>query len=794
MKNSLLAILASLAALCSFGQANQHITSPFQDADYEPGEKIDYQWNQFGAGVSFYSRDHRLFYEHSLLKFPVVTTESYTKQGFTSSGNYIQGKWYGSGLPHVWMLDAQFYSNNPNTINPNHQQTTTENKGAHTDPNNLVDEIRPGARSYGFYTPCKSAWSWQGESGHQTAFNRELPLPFETASAPEVTIYPNSNFFGKMYINRVKSDGSYANEMAYNQVQIVEKDPNDAPVIQEGQQTVLCDSGPVTLNLAGIRDVEVSVDYTSANTGTEARRFKWFKMKNDANDLLNQNPLDLVENGLSYYLSPGVIDYDNGQLFEPLEETNAHSFSYSPTEPITILVVRAERQLDHCTQTDIWDVSPPSFHIILDLSQNFSNLPNHSTTQYLKDDSGIEGNCQPEYSCQLQGSYFRFADEDVITQAYGAPFPTPPGTDIQAKWRTFDNVLYPTAQWIDDVQIAGTFDPNIPDAFEKRVCHSMLNASNESLPDGRKYMDYELVFKYSVDPGGNLPLIMCEKVIRTVRVVQSSDEVDQKDFFNTTYTTLFTATQANDQSCAGAYALTSIGIVLDDPTGSIGGLIPIRSGSQFDVNLVRSQSFELNQGLKNALIGINANPNDAQLALSAVGGTVVWDDPLIQAQAANQLFPTITDTLIQDWETKSYGFTLSFNGRTIHSTELVQYIALMVIGNDSIDASKYDNRTDLIKDVAKAKVKVLSGQYAEEVGTSVSLYPNPTKGNFTIEINGDIDLVVELYNSLGQIVQTMDLPSNAGTSLFINGERGLYFVVIKDTRGNYIKTMRIIKA
>ncbi len=81
-------------------------------------------------------------------------------------------------------------------------------------------------------------------------------------------------------------------------------------------------------------------------------------------------------------------------------------------------------------------------------------------------------------------------------------------------------------------------------------------------------------------------------------------------------------------------------------------------------------------------------------------------------------------------------------------------------------------------------------EIAEE---TISLYPNPTKGEFTVHLDDEYENIdINIYNSLGQKVQTMQLENQQIIDLRLEGSAGYYMVEII-LNNQYIVNKRIIK-
>ena len=75
---------------------------------------------------------------------------------------------------------------------------------------------------------------------------------------------------------------------------------------------------------------------------------------------------------------------------------------------------------------------------------------------------------------------------------------------------------------------------------------------------------------------------------------------------------------------------------------------------------------------------------------------------------------------------------------------------------------------------------------------SISIFPNPSNGTFTIRgVEGVVS--IEVVNSLGQTVESIDSNSNSMVKLDLSNRKGVYFVKLTDKSGNLITKKVIVK-
>jgi len=80
----------------------------------------------------------------------------------------------------------------------------------------------------------------------------------------------------------------------------------------------------------------------------------------------------------------------------------------------------------------------------------------------------------------------------------------------------------------------------------------------------------------------------------------------------------------------------------------------------------------------------------------------------------------------------------------------------------------------------------------EVTKANISIFPNPSNGTFTIKGMDGISSI-EVLNSLGQTVQTIDSNINSIVKIDLSNRKGVYFVKLTDNSGDLITKKVIIK-
>ena len=159
--------------------------------------------------------------------------------------------------------------------------------------------------------------------------------------------------------------------------------------------------------------------------------------------------------------------------------------------------------------------------------------------------------------------------------------------------------------------------------------------------------------------------------------------------------------------------------------------------------------------------------------------TQQWGDPITES--------TTTASMV----TRQYVFDLStaIDPITIAEAHVVAFVL-------NADASNKEIYTGI-------SVPANGGQASTGVATSideinnpikVSLFPNPSNGNVTININGENTNKIEIFNVLGEVVYSQQLANKASQKLNLTAtnfkSKGVYFV--KVTNNNSSVTERLI--
>jgi hypothetical protein len=85
--------------------------------------------------------------------------------------------------------------------------------------------------------------------------------------------------------------------------------------------------------------------------------------------------------------------------------------------------------------------------------------------------------------------------------------------------------------------------------------------------------------------------------------------------------------------------------------------------------------------------------------------------------------------------------------------------------------------------------------YTTDLSGSVQVYPNPSNGQFTVEVKGhNAAVVVGVYNMVGQLVSTVQLDANQAQQFDMgDAQSGIYLVRVSDANtGTLLANSKLI--
>lgn len=77
----------------------------------------------------------------------------------------------------------------------------------------------------------------------------------------------------------------------------------------------------------------------------------------------------------------------------------------------------------------------------------------------------------------------------------------------------------------------------------------------------------------------------------------------------------------------------------------------------------------------------------------------------------------------------------------------------------------------------------------------VDVYPNPNAGEFTVELDTEVNAsIMEVYNAIGQRILSEPISTGQNHVDIISQHRGVYYIVLRDQKGNMVYSSEFIKS
>jgi hypothetical protein len=128
------------------------------------------------------------------------------------------------------------------------------------------------------------------------------------------------------------------------------------------------------------------------------------------------------------------------------------------------------------------------------------------------------------------------------------------------------------------------------------------------------------------------------------------------------------------------------------------------------------------------------------------------------------------------------------------------------VKNDGVEGTIYYvtyNLTDPSGNIAKKVIRTVIVSDVSSTGISgvnsadngIKLYPNPSNGKFTVEIDNAIEVqTVKVYNIIGSLVREQSVKGNKTIEIDMSTEReGVYIVRVEGNGKSYTQKMNVVK-
>ncbi len=151
--------------------------------------------------------------------------------------------------------------------------------------------------------------------------------------------------------------------------------------------------------------------------------------------------------------------------------------------------------------------------------------------------------------------------------------------------------------------------------------------------------------------------------------------------------------------------------------------------------------------------------------------------------------------LFQNSEAQSYSQSVEVVSSGGGETTGGNYSNFSVIGetfvNNCIVNGNYKTAIGFLNDVVCGIITGIDETVLNN--EDISIFPNPTSNELFIEMQNIKDVSISIFNSFGQSVFTSRVQSENGSIDISRLRTGIYFVEIKDLKGNVLLSEKIIK-
>lgn len=144
---------------------------------------------------------------------------------------------------------------------------------------------------------------------------------------------------------------------------------------------------------------------------------------------------------------------------------------------------------------------------------------------------------------------------------------------------------------------------------------------------------------------------------------------------------------------------------------------------------------------------------------------------------------------------KTNGDLIAYNDDAeVNNLQSIIYWTANFTGQVELHLSEYDCQTN--DTCGKVMVYMSEGVGLSEEMTAqeLSVYPNPSNGSISIELNGlDLNSINEIVisNSLGQIIKRISNPVSLN-EIDLSNSKGIYFITLRDKQQQIIRSERVV--
>jgi hypothetical protein len=220
--------------------------------------------------------------------------------------------------------------------------------------------------------------------------------------------------------------------------------------------------------------------------------------------------------------------------------------------------------------------------------------------------------------------------------------------------------------------------------------------------------------------------------------------------------------------CAGKSAILTAGGALTYAwsNGAVGSSIKVNPTGATTYSVIGTNQYNCNT---TAAITVSVNPNP-NVKIQIDNNLICQGDAIVLSGSG---------ALTYQWYTSS-NFILT--GNPVTSIPLTT-------GNYTVTGTDANGCTGT--DIASISVEVCPGFSELSHTGSIRVYPNPTSGDFTVEMNSGLDKTIEVTDLTGRVILSGSTVENTFNVNISELAGGLYYV--KVTSGNAIDVIKIIK-
>ncbi len=252
-------------------------------------------------------------------------------------------------------------------------------------------------------------------------------------------------------------------------------------------------------------------------------------------------------------------------------------------------------------------------------------------------------------------------------------------------------------------------------------------------------------------------------------------------------TTIYTVTGTDANGCVSS-AVATINVV-NSLTITVSGNTTICSGQTASLTAGGANTYSWSNSASGSTVALTPGTTTSY---TVTGTSSNCSNTAVVSISVNPL-PVVTATSSSSAICLGESATLTTSGATSYVWDSGSNATSIVVNPTltttytvtGTDANSCSNKATIVQTVNECTglTKV------SNAGVNVNLYPNPTNGNFTIQLENAAS--VKILNGIGEVVYTANLTIGENDFNLHNQPSGIYFVQLK--QGNQSKTLKVVK-